>query len=174
PSGNEVVRRSLFTAAQYRFTDSVSAFAQILVGRSESNYTDMRGWNSLQNRWHATVYRENAFLPPDVAQAMDDAGIDSFQLHKLGSFLGNVDEGVGTDNRGVFGTYSWNLGLDAVLPNGWDLRASWQSGESHKRTGTFGGIRMDRVYMAIDAVRDPATGAIVCNVQLYNPTLEEL
>jgi outer membrane receptor protein involved in Fe transport len=174
PFGAEVTGRSLFTAARYEFNDSLVGFAQVLVGRSESNNEQQRGWNSLQNRWYATVYRDNAFLPPEVGAAMDAAGLDSFQLHKLGSFIGNVDEGVGSDDKGVFGTYSWTAGFEAALPHDWNLRASWQSGESHKRAGAYGGIRMDRVYMAIDAVRDPATGAIVCNVQLHNPTPEQL
>src|SRR5690606_24413979 len=108
------------------------------------------------------------------AQAMDDAGIDSFQLHKLGAFLDTPEIGIGNDNKGVFTTHSWSVGFDAILPNGWDLRASWQSGESDKRTGIYDEVRVDRMFLAMDAVRDPATGAIVCNVQLYNPTPEQL
>ncbi len=174
PSGQEVVNRSGFVAAQYAFTDNLRGFAQILVGRSESNSVTERGGYSLQDGWYATVYRENAFLPASVAAAMDEAGIDSFQLHKLGAFLDVPEIGQGRKNRGVFTTQSWTLGLDAVLPNGWDLRASWQSGESHKRTGVHDEIRVDRVFLAMDAVVDPATGAIVCNVQLYDPTPEQL
>ena len=67
-----------------------------------------------------------------------------------------------------------SLGVDVALPNDWDLRASWSSGESHKRTGVYDNLRADRLALAMDAVRDPRTGAIVCNVQLYNPTLEQL
>ena len=165
-AGNEVVNRAAFAAVKYDFTDSFSAYAQILAGRSESNFVSHRGGASLQDGWFATIYRENAFLPESVAQAMDAAGISSFQLHKLGNFFDDADPGVGSDNRGVFGTYSWAVGFDARLPNGWDLHGSWQTGESHKRTGIYGEIRVDRMFLAIDAVRHPQTGAIVCNVQL--------
>ncbi|HWK53529.1 MAG TPA: TonB-dependent receptor [Hyphomicrobiales bacterium] len=174
PSGREVVGRSAFLASQYEFSDTLSAFAQVLVGRSESNLYLDRGDYSLQDGWFATVFRDNAFLPPEVGAAMDAAGIDSFQLHKLGSYVGqgNInDKGV---EKGVYTTYSWSVGMDALLPNGWDLRASWQSGESHKRAGVFDETRIDRLFLAMDAVRDPATGAIVCNVQLYNPTEAQL
>ena len=173
-NGNEVVSRSGFAAIKYDFSDSLSGFAQVLVGRSESNTVSMRGGYSLQDGWFATIYRENAFLPANVAQAMDDAGITSFQLHKLGSYIDVPEPGIGSDNRGVFGTYSWSVGFDAVLPNGWDLKGSWQSGESHKRTGIYDEIRVDRMFLSMDAVRDPATGAIVCNVQLFNPTQAQL
>jgi len=173
-AGNAVVSRSAFAAAQYDFNDSLTGFAQVMVGRSESNSVSTRGGASLQDGWFATIYRENAFLPANVGAAMDTAGITSFQLHKLGAFEGANEPGVGSDNRGVFGTYSWSAGFDAVLPNGWDMRGSWQSGESHKRTGIFDENRVDRMFLAMDAVRDPKTGAIVCNVQLYNPTNAQL
>jgi iron complex outermembrane recepter protein len=173
-NGNEVVTRSAFSAVKYDFSDNFSAFAQVMAGRSESNSTSVRGGASLQDGWFATIYRENAFLPANVGAAMDTAGISSFQLHKLGSYIGNLDPGLGSDNRAVFGTYSWSVGFDAVLPNGWDLRGSWQKGQSHKRTGIYDEIRVDRLFLAMDAVRHPQTGAIVCNVQLFNPTPAQL
>jgi len=171
--GNEVVSRSAFAGVKYDFSDSVSAFAQVMLGRSESNFVSLRGGSSLQDGWFATIFRDNAYLPQSVATAMDSAGISSVQLHKLGSFRDVLEPGIGSDNRGVFGTYSWSTGVDIVLPNGWDLRASWQSGESHKRTGIYDEIRVDRMFLSIDAVRD-TNGAIVCNVQRFNPTPAQL
>jgi outer membrane receptor protein involved in Fe transport len=172
--GNEVVSRNAFAAIKYDFSDSFSAFAQVLAGRSESNYINTSRPASLMDGWYATVFRDNAFLPDNVAQAMDDAGIDSFQLHKYGAYPNSMEPGLGSEHKGVFGTYSWSVGFDAVLPNGWDLHGSWQTGKSHKRTGIYNEVRVDRIFLAMDAVRDPDTGAIVCNVQLYDPTPEEL
>jgi outer membrane receptor protein involved in Fe transport len=173
PYGAETVTRSMFTGAKYDFSDSLSGFAQIMVGRAETNSPGRRSQYFLRDTWHATIFRDNAFLPASVAAAMDAAGIDSFQLHKAGAFKGdnNVDEG---DGKEVFTTYSWSVGFDAVLPNDWDLRASWQSGKSDNRAGLYGQIRIDRMFLGMDAVRDPNTGAIVCRVQLYNPTPEQL
>ena len=37
PYGAETVTRSMFTGAKYDFTDSLSGFAQIMVGRAETN-----------------------------------------------------------------------------------------------------------------------------------------
>ncbi len=173
PYGAETISRSMFTAAKYDFSDSVSGFAQVMVGRAETNSPGRRSQYFLRDNFHATIYRDNAFLPPSVAAAMDTAGITSFQLHKAGAFKGdnNVDEG---DGKEAFTTYSWSTGIDAVLPNGWDLRASWQSGQSDNRAGLYGQIRIDRMFLGMDAVRDPKTGAIVCRVQLYNPTPAQL
>jgi hypothetical protein len=173
PYGAETISRSMFTAAKYDFSDSVSGFAQVMIGRAETNSPGRRSQYFLRDNFHATIYRDNAFLPPSVAAAMDTAGITSFQLHKAGAFKGdnNVDEG---DGKEAFTTYSWSTGIDAVLPNGWDLRASWQSGQSDNRAGLYGQIRIDRMFLGMDAVRDPKTGAIVCRVQLYNPTPAQL
>lgn len=173
PYGAETKSRSMFTAAKYDFSDNVSGFAQVMVGRAETNSPGRRSQYFLRDNFHATVYRDNAFLPASVAAAMDSAGITSFQLHKAGAFKGdnNVDEG---DGKEVFTTYSWSTGIDAVLPNGWDLRASWQSGRSDNRAGLYGQIRIDRMFLGMDAVRDPKTGAIVCRVQLFNPTTAQL
>jgi iron complex outermembrane recepter protein len=179
-AGANVVGRSGFAAVKYDINDSMSAFAQVLVGRSESRDTNMRSGFEIADGHQHTIYRENAFLPQAVKDAMaaanNGAGIASFQLWRNGGFIENVDTAARrhTENYGVHNTYSWSVGVDAVLPNDWDLRVSWQQGEAHKQTGTSGLYRWDRVTLATDAVRDPATGAIVCNVKLYNPTLPQL
>ncbi len=180
PAGMNVVNRSAFAAVKYDITDGVSVYAQALAGRSESRNKTRRGGYEISDGWHMNIYRDNAFLPPSVAAAMDaangGAGIKDFQIWRNGGFVSDLNKEVrGRDSEaGIFGTYSWSVGIDARLPNDWDLRASWQSGESHKRTGVYDNLRADRLALAMDAVRDPKTGAIVCNVQLYNPTLAQL
>jgi outer membrane receptor protein involved in Fe transport len=173
PYGAETIGRSAFSAVKYDFTDNLSGFAQILVGRSETNSPGRRSAYNLQGASHATIYRDNAFLPAEVAAAMDAAGLTSFQLHKQGSFIGDNNIGLG-DGAERFTTYSWSTGLDIHLPNDWDARVSWQSGESDNNAGIYGQTRIDRVFMGMDAVRDPKTGAIVCRVQLFNPTEAQL
>ncbi|MES2604543.1 MAG: TonB-dependent receptor plug domain-containing protein [Pseudomonadota bacterium] len=178
--GANVVSRSGFGAVRYEFSDSVSAFAQVLIGRSESRSKAVRpGIRLTQGRQHF-IQRDNAFLPADVRQAMfeanNGAGIDFFQLWINGGLPQYKDSAAkgNWENYGVHNTYSWSAGVDVVLPNDWDLRLSWQQGEAHKKTGTEKLYRFDRVTLALDAVRHPQTGAIVCNVQLYNPTLAQL
>lgn len=179
--GANVVQRSAFTALKYDFSDSFSVFAQMMAGRSESNQTAQRGSFEIADGHQLYIYRENAFLPKVVTDAMDaangGAGIPSFQLWRNGGFVEYRDtSAVGSvaGNRSVHGNVAWSVGFDAVLPNGWDMRASWQTGETHKRGTMVGNNRWDRVVLATDAVRHPVTGAIVCNVQLYNPTEAQL
>jgi len=180
PVGMQVVNRSGFAGAEYEISDKMSVFGQAIVGRSESRNAQDRGGYEVSDGWHATIFRNNAFLPPSVAAAMDaannGAGIPSFQLWRNGGFIEHLDKEIRgrDDESGIFGTWSWTVGMDYEFENGWNLRASYQDGESHKRTGVYGNLRADRLALAMDAVRHPTTGAIVCNVQLFNPTPEQL
>ncbi len=173
PYGAETINRSGFAAIKYDFSDTLSGFAQVMVGRSESNSPNRRSAYVLRGGWAATIYRDNAYLPESVANAMDEDGISSFRLQKAGSFLGRNEIGLG-DGSATYTMHTWSTGLDWQMPNGWNARLSWQRGESDGRAGLFGQTRIDRMFLGMDAVRDPTTGALVCRVQLFNPTEEQL
>lgn len=170
----EVVGRSGFVGVQYDLTDSTTIYAQMMTGRSESNNDDHRGTYELEAPWTATVFRDNAFLPPEVGAIMDANGMTSFQMNKIGTFYNQPEIGFDERDHNVFRTDSWSVGFNTVLPNGWDLTGNWQSGESEKRSQVYNKVRVDRMLLAMDAVRDPVTGAIMCNVTRVNPTPEQL
>ncbi len=170
----EVVGRSGFVGVQYDLTDTTTVYGQILTGRSESNNQDHRGTYELEAPWTATVFRDNAFLPASVAAIMDATGITSFQMNKIGTFYNQPEIGFDERDHNVFTTNSWSAGFNTVLPNGWDLSGSWQSGESEKRSQVYNKVRVDRMLLAMDAVRHPTTGAIMCNVTRVNPTPAQL
>ena len=172
----EVVGRSGFVGVQYDLTDNTTVFGQILTGRSESNNQNHRGSYELEAPWTATVFRNNAFLPASVAAIMDAQvpPMTSFQMNKIGTFYNVPEIGSNERDHNVFTTNSWSVGFNSVLPNGWDLSGNWQSGESEKRSQVYNKTRVDRMLLAADAVRNPATGAIMCNVTLVNPTVAQL
>jgi hypothetical protein len=65
------------------------------------------------------------------------------------------------------------LGFEAVLDgggpfDGWRVDGYYQNGDNNTHARQLDGIRLDRIHMAHDAVVDPATGAIVCNVTLVS------
>jgi len=173
-TGNKVVNRSGFIGAQYQFSENLTGFVQALVGRSESRFRDNRGGMNFTGNWHGTIFRDNAFLAPNVAAAMDEAGIGVFQIWKNEMPRNVKNLRYGRDDSGVFVTEAYSTGLNYTLANDWTLTGSWQHGQSHRRTGVFNEQRVDRTYLAMDAVRHPTTGQIVCRVQLYNPTPAQL
>ncbi len=176
--GNGVDQRTGFVGVKYDVSDTFTIFGQALVGRVESlNVAEHTGY-SMGNQgpaYYLTVYRTNPYIPASLAAAMDAAvpPMQSFQLSKFGNYLGEYAPGSNEFTHTTFTTQSWQLGFDTELPNGWDVRASWQSGESGKRADEFPSARVDREALARDAVRN-AAGAIVCNVQVRNPTPAEL
>ncbi|MES2605119.1 MAG: TonB-dependent receptor [Pseudomonadota bacterium] len=176
--GNGVDQRTGFLGMKYELSDNFTVFGQALLGRVESlNVAEHTGY-SMGNQgpsYYLTVYRENPYLPAALATAMDAATpkVTSFRIAKAGNYLGEYAPGSNEFTHTTFTTQSWQLGFESELPNGWGVKASWQSGETGKRADEFPSARVDREALARDAVRN-AAGAIVCNVQLANPTAAQL
>ena len=174
PYGAEVKEKSFFLGGKYDLTDRVSVYGQALYGVSESNQPDMRGLPHLQDIWYATIYSGNPFLPAAVQSAMTAQSVGSFKMLKLGQFLGTNNWNQSEKPRNAHTMFTWSAGLEADVFNDWHVTARWQSGRSHKFTAVFDELRVDRMFLALDAVRDPVSGKTVCNVQLYNPTNVQL
>jgi len=178
-SGQEVVSRSMFLAAKYDFTDTFSAYVQAVVGRAESNGDDNRATTtgiSLRSIWAPRVAVDNAFLPTQVRDVLVAAGKSEFVMSRDGAFLNEADIGIDGVDHAVGTSQTYTLGFNAELPWGWDLSGSYSAGESQRRPDSINHLRIDRLFMAMDAVRDPTTGAIVCRVNLpqYRPTTAQL
>jgi iron complex outermembrane recepter protein len=173
-TGNGVDNRSGFAALQFEVSDNLSIYGQALIGRTESFNTSQQSTFAMTFPWFETIYRENPYIPASVAAIMDAEGRTSFRLDKVGSYRGDLEAGAGEFDRQVFKTESYTVGFNFTLPNSWDLSGSYQSGESRKGGGQYNSLRVDLEALARDAVIDPATGEIVCNVQLFNPTPEQL
>src|SRR5690606_15818266 len=80
----------------------------------------------------------------------------------------------GRDDKNISRMWSATLGFDTTFDNDWGLRGTYQYGKSKLTSAAYDILRIDRLAMAIDAVRDPVSGNIICNVQRYNPTPEQL
>ncbi len=172
-NGAEVVGRSGFVGLQYDLTDNITVFGQALAGRSESNNEDGRSNYELGGLGNATVFQDNAYLPANVKAAMVAGNIPFLSVGKLGSFYGVPEIGANERDHNVLSTQSWSVGFSADLPNDFTLSGNIQSGESEKKSQVYEKTRVDRMFLAMDAVRNPA-GAIVCRVTTVNPTLAQL
>jgi iron complex outermembrane receptor protein len=199
PATSEVEQTNAFFGIKFAVTDSVALFGDILIGSVESNstpYVSAATWTGI---WAPTVYRENAYLPASVRSAMGTS--PSFRLNKAGSYPGVLDVDTFAKNINDFDTEMFRIGVDWNMSDTWQMRFSMQTGETEKMTGEFDSLRVDRVALAMDAVEiyndrrdltnDTGTGApdgrpdlvataargtgtIVCNVQRYNPTPQQL
>lgn len=173
-TGNGVENRSGFFAAQFQASESLSFYAQGLIGRVESTNISEQANAPMSAPWSHTIYRSNPFIPPEVAAILDAENRTQFTMNKVGSYIGDLEASAGEYTRTTFTTESYSAGFSFDMPNDWILSGSYQAGESRKKGGEYPSLRVDREALARDAVRDPATGAIVCNVQLFNPTEAQL
>jgi iron complex outermembrane recepter protein len=179
PYGAEVKERSGFLGLKYDLSERVQLTGSAMWGVSESNQPDQRGLPHLQDIWFGTIYSGNAFLPAAVQSVMTSQNVGSFRMLKLGQFLDTQNWNDHESPTNAHTMFTWSAGLEAEVFNDWHLRANWQSGRSHKFTAVYDELRVDRMFLALDAVRDtrvgsPTQGQIICNVQLFNPTPAQL
>lgn len=196
--GDEVKRRNVFVGLERDMGDSGSVFGHFIYGVSESNKLDWVRPPWLLAPWSATVHRDNAYLPEGIREAMDETGATELRLDTRGKIRGpgytNFAESQDAINKST--TWSFAVGFDRDLfsSGNWRLRGTAQRGETEKIGGLLPEARIDRIFLAMDAVEiypdrrdvdgdgvvdlvddaDRGTGSIVCNVNRYNPTDEQL
>jgi iron complex outermembrane receptor protein len=175
-SSSEVQQRSAFGAVKYGLNESTEVFGQIMLGRTESNTNDRLGGLEMGDAYFVQAYVDNPFLPEVVRNAMIASNRTSIRIDKIGQIRmpGRYNIADGRDDKNISQMWSATAGFDHVFENDWALRGSYQYGESKLTTAAYDMLRIDRLAMAIDAVRDPATGGIICNVKRYNPTPAQL
>jgi outer membrane receptor protein involved in Fe transport len=196
PYGAEVRRNNIFAGFTFDATDSTRFFGNFLNGRTESNNLNDRGIPHGTSPWNLTIFRENAYLPQSIRDAMVAQNVTHFTLQKQGTLLGmpgNYNDH--EERRNEFDTWTLQLGLDHQLTDNWNMQARFQRGATRKYTAVLNELRVDRHFLAMDAVEvyrdrrdgpdadtlpdlvadaDRGTGDIICNVHRYNPTPAQL
>jgi outer membrane receptor protein involved in Fe transport len=173
PFGAEVKEPSAFIGFKYNATDRLRLFTQALYGVSESNQYHQRGLPHLQDIWFATIYSGNPYLPPALQQAMTAQNVAAFKMLKLGQLQDVQNWADDQTEHNSHTMFTWSVGGEADLGEDWLLHVNWQSGKSHKFTLVRNDLRVDRMFLALDAVTGP-NGTPVCRVQLFNPTTAQL
>lgn len=175
PFGNEVQQESLFLGLKFDATDRLTFDGDLILSNTESNSYNQPGIPHLgTTTWQATIYRENPFLPDNVREVMERENLSSIIVSKMGQPQGVTDFDSNESFHNRYEMKSGSVGFQFDINGNWKLSGSYQTGETDRTSIIYNEVRLDRLFMAIDAVRDPATGAIVCNVKTKNPTPEQL
>jgi hypothetical protein len=177
PTGNEVSQRTGFVGLKFDATDRLTLTAQAMAGRSETSMVGQHSNMSIAGALYAwPIFRENPYLPPQLAAGMDAAGLSKINISTTG-----IIDGPGLINiydnridRSVQQQQIYTVGFDFDLDDNWKLNGSYQYGKSDISTGILNVPRIDKFFLAMDSVRDPSTGQIVCNIALRNPQPAEL
>jgi len=167
-------RNSIYAYADYEVADGVTVFAQYMRGQNKTfRYNDPTG--SLNGTpTAATIFQDNAFLPESVRDIMVANNIPSFTLRRMGSVQDLAREIWLRDNNvmnSFAGGLTWDIRSEGVFA-GWQADLYYQYG-TNTRKSYQKGLRVDRVFAALDAVDEgeyktgTPNGNIVCRVSLF-------
>jgi iron complex outermembrane recepter protein len=158
-------RKNVFAYADYDVNDNLNVFAQGMASWQTLRQIARVGDFLAGPPQQLTIFRNNAFLPSSVATIMDAAGVGSLVMTRNGH---PEDWGRGSFAN-ISRTQSATVGFKSTIAsegyfNGWSVDGNLQYGRNKLDAAQEGGIRLDRVYLATDAVLDTTTNTIRCNV----------
>ncbi|MEO8314242.1 MAG: TonB-dependent receptor [Pseudomonadota bacterium] len=162
-------RSNAFAYLDFDVTDHLNVYMQGLYDKQKLSRAGVVGSYGLNNFFHPlTIYQDNAYLPESLRQAMVTNNIPRLTLDRQ---LSPLDGAIGmqSDNsRENVGTLGFKSTLSGGYFDGWNVNGYFQNGKTNIDWKQEGGARGDRVCLAIDAVRDPATGEIKCRVTVIS------
>ncbi|MGY6554203.1 MAG: TonB-dependent receptor [Wenzhouxiangella sp.] len=145
-------RQSAYGRFSFDFSDAVTGVLETSWSRSEASPIP----NLTRSDTSIRIQRDNAFLPASIVEAMDQNNITSFTMGRLSRDYAR------TINHKTTSTRRIAVGLEGELNNGWTWDAYVSDGSSKTELLAENNRITSRYNAAIDAVIDPATGAIVC------------
>ena len=160
-----VTRWNAFSHLSFKITDSVEAWGEAMTGH---NSVLSRGFPSIMftpSAYQATIYSDNAYLPQSVRTIMQQNSIASFGLSRMSTPADiTVDELEQTNSM-----VEYAAGLKADLPGDWQFTSYFEHGRNQNDLADHNYPRTDRLFLAMDAVVNPANGSITCRVNLFQP-----
>lgn len=171
-------RYTALSRIPYELTDSLGAFLEFNYGHVLSNgYTNpnrnegsVTGSTSCSQSTVVSgiggidINISNAYLPSSVVSAMQNAGITCFSMGRSYRDIARLQTDDGSP-------YMWRGvgGFNGDLGHGWTWDAYYQYGTAEFQQRRIGDMNVPNMRLAIDAVRDPTTGQVVCRSTLTNP-----
>ena len=158
-------RENFFGYIEHDFSTQLKVYGQAMYGASE--WTNKNFGGVFTSKWgQFTVHRDNPFLPKNIYDLMVANNIENVKFGRVGS-----PEDIGYDAWTTQKTnvLSLTAGFDYTVKShsfldGWLVKGYFQHGHTNEKAIQRGGIRLDRIYLAMDAVTDPLTGQPACNV----------
>jgi iron complex outermembrane receptor protein len=155
---------SVFTHAEYDITDALTMYLEGADGDVRNEYRQVSTF-SIPGYNAPTIINGNPFLPAAVQTIMNANALRGFQLGRVSTDMPPATA-VAKNN-----TYNLVGGFEYKLASDWRLDGYYQHSENTQRIETHNNLNYGNFFAAVDAVRDPASGNIVCRVSLTNPGL---
>lgn len=159
----QVIRKSAYGRASYELLDNVEAFGELQWAR-----TDARNTATPNRRLGNLVIRaDNPFIPAAIATRITELGLTSFTMGTTNGDIGRIR----ADNERTL--TRWTAGLDGsfdAFGSTWKWTAYYQQSRNVVITRALNNGIIPNYLRAVDAVRSPTTGAIICRSTLTDPT----
>ncbi len=152
----ELAHHNVFSRLSYEVSDNIELFGEFSYVRARSSTTG----TPMFNFGGLIIQRDNAFLPVEVGEAMDDANVTSLNVGSLNDAIGSI---LAETRREL---YRYALGVNGTFDafgSQWDWTLRGTHNVSKFRNSTYIPIKANYAK-AIDAVYH--NGAIVCRSTL--------
>lgn len=152
---------NFFAHADYELTPNITAYVEGFYGKS--NYNE-NGYLYYLRQGNLRINADNAYLDPAIKTQLTNQGLAAFNLGK-----DTVDFGPPTSHN-TRDVWRAVVGLNGQIGDTWKWHAYYTHGDVTAHLYAYNDTIISNFLAAVDAVRNPATGAIVCRSTLTNPT----
>jgi outer membrane receptor protein involved in Fe transport len=166
-------RENVFAYLEHEF-GNLTVYGQVIHGEAEFTSKGQGGLFGNPPGAGAdrnfTIFSGNPFLPPSIQAAMTANAIPNVQFSRIGALEDLAFDAYTqqvTETSSLTGGFEYEFGGDGFFgSNEWELRAYYQAGETDVAAIQRGGIRLDRIYLAVDVVDTPSGPR--CNVSVVS------
>jgi iron complex outermembrane recepter protein len=159
----ETGRQNVFAYADYDVSDALNVFGQLIYGETSLRSVGNEGAFSGQRNF--VIFSGNPYLPANIQTLMTANNVASVNVGRIGfsdDMAANAWNISDTSMLSATAGFKYNVNSTGFFQD-WQVDGYYQRGEVESVNNQEGGIRIDRMYMAVDAVRD-TNGNVVCNV----------
>lgn len=152
-----------FGRFDYDLGDDTKAYVQASYAQTNT-LSHEQNLISTQSSNGITIYSGNPYLLPQYQAELTATNTPSFNLARYNEDFGNL---LALHDRTT--AISMTAGLQGKLFDAYDWEFYYTHGVGRTAQLTTNNTNTERMYAALDAVRDPSTGDIVCRVSLTAP-----
>jgi iron complex outermembrane recepter protein len=148
-------RRTVLSTFQYDIAEDLRFFFEGSYNESESKSDFVPPFT-----FGVRLNADNAFMPEQLRTTLEDEGIPAIVIGRTNTDLGMI----GADRR--TNTQRAVFGLEGTVFEDWSWNAYYQYGRTTFHNEQPNNRILANFALAVDAVRDPDTGEIVCRAAL--------
>lgn len=165
---SQLDRENAFLYVDHDLTDNINLYGQVVYG---SNVTNSPATQTVHiDIYRPTIFADNAFLPAGLRQAMIDNNVRSFGLSSMRTPADLAQSRLSYGSEMLSYTFGFKSEIQSGIFEGFSFDGYAQRGETDVRIRMQDYSRVDRIFLAMDAVQAP-NGTIQCRAALLNPNV---